>query len=176
MPPSYVTFESHVKGRQPTPLPEVREHRLDVEDRRPVERLQVPDPEPSTLHRDDPHPVNADRIGSARLSGAEDPLSRPSRVASRVHAEDIAAGRLPDICRPEPLRRSARAKDPRASGCARIRSRCEIFARVNDQWPDSRTPPRAPTIPRRRSSPSIREARSPFAGATRMWAARRPEK
>ena len=66
------------------------EHRLHVEDGRPVERLQVPHEQPRAIDGDDFHPVQSDRVRPVRRAGAEDARLRPRQVAAGVNDEHIA--------------------------------------------------------------------------------------
>ena len=71
------------RGRRPgspscceSALLDAAEHRLEVEDRRAVERLEVAHADPGGVDRDDLHHVQADRVGAVRRAGVEDALLR----------------------------------------------------------------------------------------------------
>src|SRR5882724_11943057 len=55
-----VIFANLPKRADPSTLDAAVEHRLHVDDRRPVERLQVADAHSRALNGEDPHPVQSD--------------------------------------------------------------------------------------------------------------------
>ena len=67
------------------------EHRLEVEDRRPVQRFETAYLNAAAFDGGDLDPVETDGIGAVRRAGAEDALLRPRGVAPRMHAQNVAA-------------------------------------------------------------------------------------
>src|SRR5919106_6779403 len=75
-----------------SPLADIAaEHRLQVDDRRAVQRFEVAHPDSAALDGSDLHPVQPDRIGSVLRAGAEYALLRPRGIAARVYPQDVAA-------------------------------------------------------------------------------------
>src|SRR5688572_14563215 len=70
------------------------EYRLEVDDRRPIQRLETAHPHSPAVDGGDLHPVQADGIGTVRRTGTEDSLLRPGRVPPRVHAQDVATSAI----------------------------------------------------------------------------------
>src|SRR5215468_1575761 len=65
--------------------------RLDVDDRRAVESLEVPDLEPrGARDLDDPHAVNPDRVGPVRRPGTEHAAHWGAPVVPRMYAQRFA--------------------------------------------------------------------------------------
>ena len=65
----------------------LREHRLEVDDRRPVDRFQAPHMYAHPINAEDAYPMQANRVRSARCPGAEDPGLGSAQVAARMHPQ-----------------------------------------------------------------------------------------
>ena len=73
------------------PLESRVEDRFDVDDRRPVQRLEVPHLDPGGANRHDLDAVQPDRIRPVRRAGAEDALLSPGGVPARMDPEHVPA-------------------------------------------------------------------------------------
>src|SRR5688572_29295847 len=91
------TCESRAKTRQSRHEPEsaparvARQHRLDVDDRRPIDCLEAPDADSATLDRQDLDTMQPQRIGPVLGTGVEDSLLGSRRVVPRVDLQDVTA-------------------------------------------------------------------------------------
>ena len=110
------------------------EHGLDVEHRRPVERLERADVHAGAVDREDPHLVQADRVGPRGRAGVEDALDRVGGVAARMHAQDVAVGAIQpgeedDLVAGLAARRARRARRGRSAATPPARPRAPAWAR-----------------------------------------------
>src|SRR6476660_9306563 len=64
------------------------EHRLEIDDRRSVDRLQRSDADPLLLDREHAHPVEPDRVRTVRRASGEDAGERPRGIAPGMDLED----------------------------------------------------------------------------------------
>ena len=71
-------------------LPDPAQHRLEVEHRRPVERLEVAHATRGAVDRDDLDEVEADRVGAVRRARVEDALLGVAQVAARMDPQHVA--------------------------------------------------------------------------------------
>jgi len=74
------------------PLIDIAQDRLEVDDRRSVDRLQAADLYAYPVEAQDSNAVQADRVGSARGPSAEDTLLSSGEVPSRMYGQDSAVG------------------------------------------------------------------------------------
>jgi len=74
------------------PLLDGAEDGFEVDDRRAVDRLEAADMQAWPIDAEDAYPMQADRVGSARGSGAEDALLWPLQVSSRMYGQAAAVG------------------------------------------------------------------------------------
>jgi hypothetical protein len=72
------------------PVVRLIEHRLDVDDRRAVDRFERPDVQTRTVDACHRHAMQADRIGTIRRSRCEHAGDRIPRVVARAHFEHLA--------------------------------------------------------------------------------------
>ena len=70
------------------PLIDIAQDRLEVDDRRSIDRLQAADLYAYPVEAQDSNAVQADRVGSARGPSAEDTLLRSGQVPSRMDGQD----------------------------------------------------------------------------------------
>jgi hypothetical protein len=70
------------------------EDRLDVDDRRPIQRFEATYPHSVALDRGDLYLVQADGIRAVRRAGTEHTFYCPGSVPSRVHAQHISTGAI----------------------------------------------------------------------------------
>src|SRR2546430_13018689 len=89
-----VILANLAKRADPSTLDAAVEHRLHVDDRRPVERLQVADAHSRALNGENPHPVQSDRVGAVRRTGGEHTLQWVSRIAPRMDGQHVAPGAI----------------------------------------------------------------------------------
>src|SRR5205807_2312835 len=89
-----VILANLAKRADPSTLDAAVEHRLHVDDRRPVERLQVADAHSRALNGENPHPVQSDRVGAVRRTGGEHTLQWVSRLAPRMDGQHVAPGAI----------------------------------------------------------------------------------
>ena len=82
------------KRADPSTLDAAVEHWLHVDDRRPVERLQVPYTHPRALNRENPHPVQSDRVGAVRRTGVEHTLQWVGRIAPGMDDQHVGPGAI----------------------------------------------------------------------------------
>jgi hypothetical protein len=66
------------------------QHRLEVEDRRAVDRLESADSQACVLDRLDPDPMQTDRVRAGGGTGGKDARARAGRIAARVDPEGVA--------------------------------------------------------------------------------------
>src|SRR2546425_2012059 len=70
------------------------EHRLDVDDRRPVERLEIADADSRALNGEYPHAVQSDGVGPVRGARIEPPLLGVGRIAPGMDDQHVAPGTI----------------------------------------------------------------------------------
>jgi hypothetical protein len=91
-PPLSLTL-SAATGASGRPLPFAAvsaEHRLEVDDRRPVERFETPHSTAPTVDRDHFDFVEADRVRTVGGVSVEHSLHRVGDLVARMHAQDYA--------------------------------------------------------------------------------------
>src|SRR3954447_12903538 len=79
-------------GACPSTRSRTPEHRLDVDDRRPIQRLEVVHADPRALNRDDLHLVEADRVRAVGGASAEHAGQRVPAVVARMDTEYVSTG------------------------------------------------------------------------------------
>jgi hypothetical protein len=89
------SFTGQGRSRKPRPWrdppsqrPSVPEDRLQIDDRRAVDRLERPDADPPRLHREHPTRCSPTGLGRFRRPGGEDAGERSARISARVDLED----------------------------------------------------------------------------------------
>src|SRR6185436_3311869 len=102
------------------------EHRLEVDDRRPVQRFETAYLHSTTVDGGDLRPVQADGVRAVRRARAENALPRPGGVPPRVDAQNVATSAIEPgededlVARPEALEsfEHLRLEDQPGLGCA----------------------------------------------------------
>jgi hypothetical protein len=74
------------------PLLDTRQRRLEVDDRRSVDRFQTADMYEYPINIEHAYPVEANRIGPARCPGAEDAGLWSAQVSARMDPQDGPVG------------------------------------------------------------------------------------
>src|SRR3989454_9620472 len=82
------------KRADPSTLDAAVEHRLHVDDRRPVKRLQVPYTHSRALNGEYPHPVQSDRVGAVRRTGVEHSLQWVVGIAPGMDDQHVTPGAI----------------------------------------------------------------------------------
>jgi predicted DNA-binding protein (MmcQ/YjbR family) len=70
------------------------EHRLDIDDRRPVHGFEIPNPNSPAVDRSDLHLVQPDRVRAIGGAGVEHSLQGIGDVVARMDAQDIATSAI----------------------------------------------------------------------------------
>ena len=130
------------------------EDRLEVDDRRAVDRLERTDADPPRLDGEDAHPVEPHRVGTVRRAGGEDARERASGISPRVDLED------------RPVRLVEPGEDQRARPRTRARRRrSPPPAEARSTHPAR---PRRPASGRARGRGAPTARRPPVGGGGRM--------
>src|SRR5688572_16742227 len=74
------------------PLVDGAEYRFDVDNGRSIDRFEAADVEAVPVNVEDPYPMQANRIRTARCPGTEDTSFRPAQVSTGMHPQDAAVG------------------------------------------------------------------------------------